>query len=88
MLSMLGITRMLKYQSLDILELDSLILPPISYIFLSHLPDLLELIFIIYNMEILPSLKGLLYLPYKVITYDNICKIINICEVTIFLSNT
>ena len=60
MLSMLGITRMLKYQSLDILELDSLILPPISYIFLSHLPDLLELIFIIYNMEILPSLKGLL----------------------------
>ena len=57
MLSMLGITSMLKYQSIGILELDSLVLPPISYIFLSHLPDLLELIFIIYNMEILSSLR-------------------------------
>ena len=43
MLSMLGITSMLKYQSIGILDLDSLVLPPISYIFLSHLPDLLEL---------------------------------------------
>lgn len=58
-----------------ILELDSSVLPPISYIFLNNLPNLPGTHLPHVQHGDITYSKGLLFLPYKVITYDNICKL-------------